>query len=45
MIDVASLVLADFQDTILAAFGPSLGWIVGHAIVLLLVLSDRKSVV
>jgi|TARA_B110000263_G_scaffold239292_1_gene241380 uncharacterized membrane protein YdfJ with MMPL/SSD domain len=39
MIDVASLVLADFQDTIVAAFGPSLGWIVGHAIVLLLILS------
>ena len=39
MIDIASLVLGDFQDTIVAAFGSTFGWIAGHIIVLLLVLS------
>ena len=39
MIDIASLVLGDFQNTIVAAFGDSFGWAAGHIIVLLLVLS------
>ena len=39
MVDIASLVLGNFQNTIVAAFGSSFGWIMGHIIVLLLVLS------
>ena len=39
MIDIASLVLADFQDTIVAAFGGAIGWIIGHLIVISLVFS------
>ena len=33
------LVLAGFQDTLVSAFGASLGWIIGHMIVLFLGLS------
>ena len=39
MIDIASLLLAGFQDSIVSAFGPSFGWIIGHAIVLFAALS------
>ena len=39
MADIASLVLAGFQDTLVSAFGTSLGWIIGHMIVLFLGLS------
>ena len=39
MVDIASLVLAGFQDTLVSAFGASLGWIIGHMIVLFLGLS------
>jgi hypothetical protein len=39
MVDIASLVLAGFQDSIESAFGPSLGWVIGHAIVLFFTLS------
>ena len=39
MIDVASIVLGGFQDTMVEAFGATFGWITGHIIVLLLVLS------
>jgi len=39
MIDVASLVLGSFQDTMVAAFGDTFGWIIGHIIVLLLLMS------
>ena len=39
MVDIASLILGNFQNTIVAAFGSSFGWIMGHIIVLLLVLS------
>ncbi|MEC7744444.1 MAG: hypothetical protein VYB86_04000 [Candidatus Thermoplasmatota archaeon] len=34
MVDLASPVLGGFQDTLEAAFGPSWGWVAGHAIVL-----------
>ncbi len=34
MIDIASFVLCGFQDMIVSAFGSSLGWLVGHLIVL-----------
>ena len=39
MIDIASIVLAGFQDSIESAFGPSLGWLIGHIIVLFLILA------
>ncbi len=39
MDDIASLVLGDFQETIVDAFGSSLGWFIGHSIVLFLTLS------
>ena len=34
MVDLATPVLGAFQDTLEAAFGPSWGWVAGHAIVL-----------
>ena len=36
MVDIASMVLAGFQDTLVSAFGSTLGWAIGHIIVLLL---------
>jgi hypothetical protein len=39
MIDIASLVLAGFQDDLVSAFGTSLGWIIGHMVVIFLALS------
>tara|TARA_B100000900_G_scaffold363288_1_gene337167 strand:- start:11507 stop:11833 length:327 start_codon:yes stop_codon:yes gene_type:complete len=39
MVDIASLFLGSFQDSIVSAFGTSLGWIIGHAILFLLALS------
>ena len=32
MVDLASSVLGGFQDTLDAAFGASMGWVVGHLI-------------
>ena len=34
MVDLATPVIGDFQDTLEAAFGSSWGWVAGHAIVL-----------
>ncbi|HIE63498.1 MAG: hypothetical protein CXT72_01740 [Methanobacteriota archaeon] len=42
MIDIASFVLCGFQDMIVSAFGSSLGWLVGHLIVLGLVCLTYK---
>ena len=39
MIDIASLVLAGFQDSIVSAFGPSLGWLIGHLLLLFFTLT------
>ena len=39
MIDIASLVLGSFQDTMVTAFGSTFGWIIGHIIVLMLLIS------
>ena len=39
MVDIASMVLAGFQDTLVSAFGSTLGWAIGHIIVLLVSLS------
>ena len=33
MFDLASAVFGDFQDSIVATFGDSLGWVVGHALI------------
>ena len=33
MFDLASTVFGDFQDSIVATFGDSLGWVVGHALI------------
>ena len=38
MIDIASLILAGFQDNLVSAFGDSLGWIIGHMILILLLI-------
>ncbi|MBV03834.1 MAG: hypothetical protein CML45_05520 [Rhodobacteraceae bacterium] len=38
MIDLASLVLGSFQDSIESAFGASFGWLIGHMIVLFSIL-------
>jgi len=46
MVDVASMILGDFQDSLVDVFGSSGGWLVGHAIVLsiatLIVVSIRN---
>jgi len=39
MINPASFVLAGFQDTLVSAFGPSLGWIIGQLILIFLLIS------
>tara|TARA_B110000444_G_C18818946_1_gene586677 strand:- start:6 stop:332 length:327 start_codon:yes stop_codon:yes gene_type:complete len=39
MIDIASVLLAGFQDSIVSAFGTSFGWIIGHIIVLFIAIS------
>tara|TARA_B100000900_G_scaffold339597_1_gene302121 strand:- start:1309 stop:1635 length:327 start_codon:yes stop_codon:yes gene_type:complete len=39
MIDIASLFLGAFQDSIESAFGSSLGWIIGHLILLFFTVS------
>ena len=33
MFDLAAAVFGDFQDSIVATFGDSLGWVVGHALI------------
>ncbi len=33
MFDIASAVFGDFQDSIVATFGDTLGWLVGHALI------------
>ena len=46
MVDVASMVLGEFQDSLVEVFGSSGGWLMGHAIVLsmatLIVVSIRN---
>ena len=46
MVDVASMVLGGFQDSLVDVFGSSGGWLMGHAIVLsiaiLIVVSIRN---
>jgi len=33
MVDLASMLFGDFQDSIVATFGDTLGWVVGHALI------------
>ena len=46
MVDVASMILGDFQDSLVDVFGSSFGWAIGHLIVLsiltLVILSIRN---
>ena len=46
MVDVASMVLGDFQDSLVDVFGSSGGWLMGHAILIsiatLIVVSIRN---
>ena len=34
MVDVASMILGEFQDSLVGVFGSSFGWLIGHLIVL-----------
>lgn len=46
MVDVASMILGEFQDSLVGVFGSSFGWLIGHLIVLsvltLVILSIRN---
>ena len=46
MVDVASMILGEFQDSLVDVFGSSFGWLIGHLIVLsvltLVILSIRN---
>ena len=33
MVDVASMIMGDFQDSLVEVFGSSVGWLIGHIIV------------
>ena len=35
MVNLASIVLGEFQDSLASAFGSTIGWIVGHLIILI----------
>ena len=37
MVDFASMLFGDFQDSIVATFGDTIGWVVGHALIVGLV--------
>jgi hypothetical protein len=37
MVDFASMLFGDFQDSIVASFGDTIGWVVGHALIVGLV--------
>ena len=37
MVDLASMLFGDFQDSIVATFGDTIGWVVGHALIVGLV--------
>lgn len=34
MVDLASMLFGDFQDSIVATFGETIGWVVGHGLIL-----------
>ena len=33
MVDLASMLFGDFQDSIVTTFGDTLGWVIGHALI------------
>ena len=33
MVDLASMLFGDFQDSIVATFGETIGWVVGHGLI------------
>lgn len=33
MVDLASMLFGDFQDSIVATFGDTIGWVVGHGLI------------
>ena len=33
MVDLASMLFGDFQDSIVSTFGDTLGWVIGHALI------------
>ena len=37
MVDFASMLFGNFQDSIVATFGDTIGWVVGHALIIGLV--------
>ena len=37
MVNLASVVLGDFQDSLASAFGSTVGWIVGHLILVIVI--------
>ena len=37
MVNLASIVLGDFQDSLSSAFGSTMGWIAGHLILVLMI--------
>lgn len=39
MVDIASMILAGFQDDLVSAFGASIGWVFGHIILIFLLIS------
>ncbi len=35
MVDLASIILGGFQESLISVFGDTIGWIIGHAIIVL----------
>ena len=33
MVDLASMLFGDFQESIVATFGETIGWVVGHGLI------------
>ena len=51
MVDIASLLLGSFQDSLVSVFGTSIGWAIGHLILLagaglaILALKERRHII
>ena len=51
MVDIASLLLGSFQDSLVSVFGTSIGWSIGHLILLagaglaILALKERRHII
>ena len=48
MVDIASMVLAGFQDALVSAFGSTLGWAIGHIMCIItlniLIINNREHI-